>query len=260
MKFEIYCSISGSLLWGGEPTWHNTESLLRKVTALYCPHCVEPRNTEAAGQHAKDGTKTIHCVAPVYEFGLWCHIDVQNAMGIWCNNVWCTLHAYRIGKCGIYSWTCNKSRDIGAWRLRSQQNIRGQTVTPLPSEVCHLGHADRNWFAYGNNPGCICCFFNMMKGKKNDMIWTWIMIYDDICDLCMFKTWFTWLWLLWFWHFVLLCHFATGIKHTSKLEIKCSQSQNISKLDAHPNTHQGTSWEWIVQSLYISIIYKLDIG
>ena len=138
MKFEIYCSISGSLLWGGEPTWHNTESLLRKVTALYCPHCVEPRNTEAAGQHAKDGTKTIHCVAPVYEFGLWCHIDVQNAMGIWCNNVWCTLHAYRIGKCGIYSWTCNKSRDIGAWRLRSQQNIRGQVVTPLPSEVCHL--------------------------------------------------------------------------------------------------------------------------
>ena len=45
---------------------------------------------------------------------------------------------YRIGKCGIYSWTCNKSRDIGAWRLRSQQNIRGQVVTPLPSEVCHL--------------------------------------------------------------------------------------------------------------------------
>ena len=82
MKFEIYCSISGSVLWGGESTWHNTESLLRKVTALYCPHCVEPRNTEAAGQHAKDRTKTIQRATPVYEFGLWCHIDVQNAMGM----------------------------------------------------------------------------------------------------------------------------------------------------------------------------------
>lgn len=27
-------------------------------------------DTEAAGQHAKDGTKTIHRATPVYEFGL----------------------------------------------------------------------------------------------------------------------------------------------------------------------------------------------